>query len=359
MQARTPSKAPSPIRVTVPNRVDLAGGTLDIYPLYLLVPGSMTVNAAITVHSVVRIAPVRGPSRLCSENFSLAEEAPDTHGFSAGGRLGLVAAALRFFPPVAGVEIRFRNEAPLGSGLGASSALLVATMLAMDALSGRRRGWEETARAAMEIEAAHLRSLAGRQDHVAALRGGVLGIRFRPGGLEAERIGAGSREARRLAAHGFVAGTGKAHRSAEVNWRMIRGAIEGRREVLRKFRGIAAAAREAWEAVRCGEMAEAGRAVGREWAIRKTLARGVSTSRVEKALADGRFRRRVAGAKLCGAGGGGMLFGLLRGPEDRDAVEAFLRTEGFSVYPFRLSGGPRVVRAETVSGIERAGSAVP
>ena len=351
MQGRKPVKAASSVCVTVPNRVDLAGGTLDIYPLYLLVPGSMTVNAAIEINSLVRIVPVRGPSRLRSENFSTAAEAPDTHGFSAESRLGLIAAALRFFPPVAGIEIRFRNEAPLGSGIGASSSLLVATMLAMDALLGRRRGWEETARAAMEIEAAHLRSLTGRQDHVAALRGGVLGIRFQPGRLEVKRIGAGSGEARKLAAHGFVAGTGKAHHSAGVNWRMIRGAIEGKPEVLCKFRGIAAAAREAWEAVRCGEIVEAGRAVGREWAIRKTLAHGVSTAKVEKALAAREFRRRVAGAKLCGAGGGGMLFGLMRGPEERDKVEAFLRSEGFSIYPFRLSAGPRVtVAGDTLGG---------
>jgi len=35
----------------------------------------------------------------------------------------------------------------------------------------------------------------------------------------------------------------------DVNWRMIRGAIDGDAMVLRKFRGIAAAARDAWESV--------------------------------------------------------------------------------------------------------------
>ncbi len=359
MPRRKPVKAASRFCVTVPNRVDLAGGTLDIYPLYLLVPGSMTVNAAIEVSSRVQIRMVRGPSRLFSEDFSTTAEAADTHGFSTRGMMGLIAAALRFFPPVKGIELRFGNEAPLGSGIGASSALLVATMLAMDALLGRKSGWEETARAAMEIEAAHLRSLAGRQDHVAALRGGILGIRFQPGRLEVERIGAGSGGARNLAAHGFVAGTGKAHHSAAVNWRMIRGAIEGNAELLRKYRGIAGAAQDVWEAVRCGDIGEAGRAVGREWAIRKTLARGISTARMEKATASREFRKRVVGAKLCGAGGGGTLFGLMRGPEDRDKVETFLRSEGFSIVPFRLSAGPRTFREGHLPGPHRAGSSSP
>ncbi len=330
------------VRVTVPNRIDLAGGTLDIYPLYLLVPGSMTVNAAIGVTSRVEIVPSPGKARLVSGNFPRRAEASDTHGFPLGGDLGLIAAALRCFPPVRGVTLSIRNEAPVGSGIGASSALLVAAMLAMDALLGRRRRWEDTAREAMEIEAAHLRSLTGRQDHVAALRGGIQGIVFRPGRIDAARIPVRSRAGRALAAHGFLAGTGKSHHSSDVNWRMIRGAIEGERAVLRKFDAIAAAAREAWDALSAAEIGAVGAAVACEWAVRKTLARGVSTRLVDAALGSRELRARVAGAKLCGAGGGGMLFGLLRAPEDRRAVEETLRRRGFAVYPFRLSAGPSV-----------------
>jgi D-glycero-alpha-D-manno-heptose-7-phosphate kinase len=36
------------IESKAPTRVDLAGGTLDIWPLYLFHPGAVTVNAAIT-----------------------------------------------------------------------------------------------------------------------------------------------------------------------------------------------------------------------------------------------------------------------------------------------------------------------
>ncbi|HEY7586923.1 MAG TPA: hypothetical protein VH866_10485, partial [Candidatus Deferrimicrobiaceae bacterium] len=135
-----------------------------------------------------------------------------------------------------------------------------------------------------------------------------------------------------------------AHHSAEVNWRMIRGAMEGNAEILRRFRGIAAASRDAWDAVRDGRIDAAGDAVAREWRIRKTLASGVCPNRVEKTFASRDFRKRVTGVKLCGAGGGGVAFGLLRAPEERGKVEALLASEGFAVLPFRLSGGPRVSR---------------
>ncbi|MGB5196681.1 MAG: hypothetical protein WBN64_06410, partial [Candidatus Deferrimicrobium sp.] len=84
-----------------------------------------------------------------------------------------------------------------------------------------------------------------------------------------------------------------------------------------------------------------GDAIAAEWAIRKTLAPGVSTAGVEELASGRRFRRLVGGAKLCGAGGGGMLFGLLRDPDDREAAETLLSGAGMSVLPFRLSGGPR------------------
>src|SRR4030065_1855969 len=100
-EPKRPAGAPL-VRVMVPNRVDIAGGTLDIFPLYLLVPGSMTVNAAIHVASVVSIHPVRGPVRLVAENLSRRSEARDPHGFPVRGGGGLGGAGLRGLPPPPG-----------------------------------------------------------------------------------------------------------------------------------------------------------------------------------------------------------------------------------------------------------------
>jgi D-glycero-alpha-D-manno-heptose-7-phosphate kinase len=331
-----------PFRVVAPNRVDIAGGTLDIYPLYLLLGDAITVNAAVAVRSEVAVRPFRrGAARLSSGNFGIAATAVDTHGFSPRGKMGLLSRALRHFPAISGVEFLVRNEAPVGSGLGASSALLVALMLAAGRLTGTVVRRDETARAAMEIEAAHLKSLTGRQDHLAALRGGLQGIRFSPGRVDARRLPPGGPAGAMLRDHAFLAHTGIAHHSSDVNWRMIRGAIDGDGEVLRKFRGIAAAARDAWEALSAADPAGTGAAIAAEWAIRRTLAPGVSTAGVEELCSGRRFRRIVSGAKLCGAGGGGMFFGLLRDPDDREALEALLSRAGMSVFPFRLSGGPR------------------
>jgi len=342
MKKESAAAISAPFRVVAPNRVDLAGGTLDIYPLYLLLGDAMTVNAAISIRSIVEVRPLRrGSVRLRSENFDISVTAADTHGILPGGKLGLIVRALRHFPAVSGLEIVICNEAPVGSGIGASSALLVALMAAMGRVTGARSSWEETALAAMEIEASHLKGLAGRQDHVAALRGGIQGIRFLPGRLDVHRLSPGGVPGRMLQAHGILANSGISHHSSDVNWRMIRGAIEGNAAVLRKFRGIAAAARDAWEAVSAADPDALAKAVSAEWKIRRTLVEEVSPQKVEALLGDRRFRRLVSGAKLCGAGNGGMLFGILRDPADRAEAESVFRAAGMSVMPFRLFGGMR------------------
>jgi D-glycero-alpha-D-manno-heptose-7-phosphate kinase len=43
------------IESTAPTRVDLAGGTIDIWPLYLFHPGAATVNFAVSLYARCRI----------------------------------------------------------------------------------------------------------------------------------------------------------------------------------------------------------------------------------------------------------------------------------------------------------------
>jgi len=74
----------------------------------------------------------------------------------------------------------------------------------------------------------------------------------------------------------------------------------------------------------------------------------VSPRKVEDLLADRRFRRMFSGAKLCGAGNGGMLFGLLRDPGDREEAGSVLSAAGMAVMPFLLSGGLRVEASDAV-----------
>ena len=48
--------SPVPIVSSAPTRIDLAGGTIDIWPLYLFHDGASTVNAAISLRAHATLA---------------------------------------------------------------------------------------------------------------------------------------------------------------------------------------------------------------------------------------------------------------------------------------------------------------
>src|SRR5260370_8233508 len=90
------------ITATAPCRVDLAGGTLDMWPLYLFHPGSVTVNFAVNVLTTCRITPLPGraihlkpPKTNPEQTFAGLDELDPATTFPPP----LAALSRRFFPP--------------------------------------------------------------------------------------------------------------------------------------------------------------------------------------------------------------------------------------------------------------------
>ena len=165
--------------VSAPNRIDLAGGTTDIYPLYLLMDGGFTVNVAITVDSTVtfRSQSVAG-IRIMSEDLGEKITVPEASLLPRDGPLGLIARAVQAISPVGSYEITTLNKAPKGSGLGASSALLVALLSGLFKLSKKQESPRAIVELATNIETSLIGVPAGQQDYIAAMHGGVSIIEF-------------------------------------------------------------------------------------------------------------------------------------------------------------------------------------
>ena len=126
------------IEASAPTRIDLAGGTLDIWPLYLFHDGAQTLNAAISL----RAHGARSRSR-----------SDGTHRHRLGGRAiagrgrSLVArcASITTCGCSAGCSTSSRSaasscardrESPVGAGIAGSSALNIAVCGALNAWTG-------------------------------------------------------------------------------------------------------------------------------------------------------------------------------------------------------------------------------
>src|SRR4051812_46009559 len=118
------------IDCSAPTRIDLAGGTIDIWPLYLFHQPAVTLNAAISLRAHCRVES-RDDGRvvLVSEDTN---ERVDVESASALGTdtLPLVARLVRFFD-ARGLTLTTRSDSPVGAGIAGSSAMNIALISAL------------------------------------------------------------------------------------------------------------------------------------------------------------------------------------------------------------------------------------
>ena len=174
----------SVIRIECPCRADLAGGTLDIWPLGMLHPGSVTVNAAIPV--MVRMDVDLGAPD--GEVWHAIGDADWTRLDASAATTDLSAAVAFAVRPTGGVRVRVHSQASLGSGLGGSSSYAVALARGILTALGEEMEDERLVLLARDLEARVLTVPTGLQDHWPAVQGGVLAIHHEPGGERVERL---------------------------------------------------------------------------------------------------------------------------------------------------------------------------
>lgn len=323
------------IEARAPTRIDLAGGTLDIHPLYLLEDDVWTINVAVRIPVHVRLAPARRGFVVVSRDLRERIAVPSLDALPSGGPLDLVCRALRYAAPRPPLAVTLSSAAPPGSGLGASSALLVALLAALDRLARRRRSPADLVATAWRIEAQSLRTLTGRQDYLAAVHGGVNAIRFgiAPDGVEPVWRAPALR--RLLQERLVVAYTGRPHSSGLTNWSVVRAYLDGVPATIDHLRGIAGVARRMREVLRAGRLEAVAELIAEEWRHRRALAPGISTPGIERALTVARKHGALAG-KACGAGGGGCVLLFVRSGAKRFCEDG-LRDAGFAVMPARIA----------------------
>jgi len=301
--------------VESPCRADLAGGTLDIWPLGILHPGSLTVNVAIPVMVRLEVDLEAPPEEVWHAMGDGEWRRLDP----AAAQSDLTAAVAFAVRPSGGVRVRVRSQAALGSGLGGSSAYAVALARGILAATGREGAVEWIVAVARDLEARVLGTPTGIQDHWASVRGGVLAVHLEPGGERVERLDVvpdwvGERMT--------VYDTGISHHSGMVNWEVIRRRFDRERGTIEALESIADAARRCRAALIARDEAGVGEAVADEWAARRRLAPEVCPPELDSIITAG-LGAGASAIKACGAGGGGSVL-VWHPPGARAAITAAL-----------------------------------
>jgi len=340
------------VSAIVPTRIDLAGGTLDVYPLYLFEDGGLTVNAAVSIYGRVTVEE-RSDARIHihSEDTGAEEAFASLAEMPMGGDLDLVKRALRFYRPHCGLNVTLRSEAPLGSGLGASSALLMALSSALNEIENLGLSKDRIIDLGANIEAQVIGIPTGKQDYFPPLFGGVCSIWFDVDGHRLERLDEGNDLIVRLNERLILTFTNINRFSGVTNWAILKRYIEKEGDTvahLRRIKEVARALRQSLVASdRSAERSrrsldEFAHLLAVEWENRKALAEGVTTPEIDAMIAAAEAKGARA-SKLCGAGGGGCMITYAE-PENVPAVREALVEAGATLMPFRIV--PEGIRLE-------------
>ncbi len=324
------------IESKAPTRVDLAGATLDIWPLYLFHPGALTVNAAISRYASCVIetnAAGNDQIKLVSRDTKREETFASLAALAKAGRyrLPLLAEIVKFFQPHGGFTLTTDSEAPAGAGIGGSSAMAVAICAALDRFTGAGKSKEDWIHISRDAEAVVICVPTGTQDHYPPAFGGAAAIELPAGGEHRVELRLNLDELERRI---VVCYTGKPRQHGINNWEVFKAHINGKRAVQNGMEKISKVAQLLRVALEATDWNEAGRLMREEWFFRKRNLPTISTKLVDRVIEDSRRKGALAG-KVCGAGGGGCVV-LLIDPDARQKVENAIRDAGAEVLPVKI-----------------------
>jgi D-glycero-alpha-D-manno-heptose-7-phosphate kinase len=324
------------IESRAPTRVDLAGATLDIWPLYLFHPGALTVNVAISRYASCVIetnASGNDHIKLVSRDTKREETFASLATLAKAGRyrLPLLAEIVKFFQPPGGFTLTTDSEAPAGAGIGGSSAMAVAICAALDRFTGAGKSKEDWIHISRDAEAVVICVPTGTQDHYPPAFGGAAAIELPAGGEHRVELRLNLDELERRI---VVCYTGKPRQHGINNWEVFKAHINGKRAVQNGMEKISKVAQLLRVALEAADWNEAGRLMREEWFFRKRNLPTISTKLVDRVIDDSRRKGALAG-KVCGAGGGGCVI-LLIEPDARQKVENAIRDAGAEVLPVKI-----------------------
>ena len=322
------------VRSRAPLRLGLAGGGTDVSP-YADTFGGNVINVTIDKYAYASLRPSPdGLTTAKAMDLGITEVREHRVIFD-GDQTLKPASSLRL---VWGVYDRMMHEfgldsvalwittyvdAPLGSGLGSSSALVVALVGAFREYFNLPLGEYELARLAYEIERVDLGLMGGRQDQYAATFGGFNFIEFGAN----ERVLVNPLRIRQnvqneLESSIVLAFTGASRESGRIIEAQTK-TVKAGGGALNAMHRIKAEAIDMKSALLTGNIAKMASLLASGWEAKKLTSNSVTMPEVENLFS-------LAG-KLSGAGGGGFAMFFVD-PDDRPRLVLAL-SELMSVQP--------------------------
>jgi D-glycero-alpha-D-manno-heptose-7-phosphate kinase len=316
------------VKIKSPTRVDLAGGTLDCWPLYLFLDNPVTINVGIDIFTEVELKARPGHEiTLETKDLGVTKKYTDIKSCLADTEpaFDLVRAVIRHFHPTAGFELTTRSESPIGGGLGGSSSLCISLLRAFLQWMGESIETHDLVRLASHLEARVLQKPTGTQDYYPALAGGLNVITYQAGTPKFKSVEV---PVDIFADRFLLIYTGKSHHSGINNWQVIKEWLDGNQSTRAALSDLSMVSKKLLVAIEEKRLWDFADLFAQEFEARVRLSKGFSSPEIDRLAQIAKSEGAVA--KICGAGGGGCVM-IWCSNGEREKVRQKCLDEGFQV----------------------------
>ncbi|WP_106818535.1 GHMP family kinase ATP-binding protein [Janibacter massiliensis] len=329
------------LRARAPLRVSFAGGGTDVQP-FPRREGGAVLSATISQYAFSTLRP-RTDGRISVESHD--------YGYSIGfgvdddieydGRLDLPKAAIsrimgfEHAMPTQGFDLFLRTNAPPGSGLGSSSAVVVATIGLVAAHCGIDLTPYEVAELAYRLERDDLGIPGGSQDQYAAAFGGFNFMEFAGDDVIVSPLRVREATVHELEHNMLLAYTGRTRVSDHIIEDQRSRYETGHVDAVAGLRAQRDLAIEMRTALLKGEVDTLGRLLGQAWQEKQKMSERISTPLIDDAI-EAALAKGALGGKVTGAGGGGHMIFICEFEKRHLVAEELIRL-GLSVTEFTFT----------------------
>lgn len=322
------------IKVKSPTRVDLAGGTLDLWPLYNFLKGATTINVAIDIYTEVELEftdtkTIIIESADLNKTWALDSWEQFFSGFDSS--LQLYQTVIQFFwnqdskKFKSGIHLKTRSESPIGGGLGGSSSLIISMLKAFSQLLDFKfSDTHHMVHVAHNLEAQILFTPTGTQDYYPAVCGGLNVLNYTSSGITQSILPIQNSE---IFENFLLVYTGRSHHSGLNNFEVLKLSVERDQGVLEALSKINSIAESLKEAILKNDLKNFPILMQQEYDARIKLTPSFTSPEIER-LAKIAKSNGADAIKICGAGGGGCVLIWVH-PSHRQKVIKACENENF------------------------------
>jgi D-glycero-alpha-D-manno-heptose-7-phosphate kinase len=314
------------VRARAPLRVSFAGGGTDVPP-FPADEGGLVLSATISRYAHASLRPradrqvqVESLDYGVSVDFGM-DEPP-----LLDGRLDLVKTAVARYlgEHERGFDLYLHSSAPPGSGLGASSAMIVALVGLLEEHARRTPTEYEIAHLAFVLERDELGISGGLQDHYAATFGGFNYLELEADHVVVNPLRVDPATVNELEHNLLLCYTGRSRLSDHIIDDQTSRYRRADTEALEGLRMQKRLAREMKDALLRKRLTDFGELLGEAWQQKRRMSPKIATPFIDEAY-DVAMRSGALGGKVTGAGGGGYMLFYCRFDQRHHVADALIK----------------------------------